>query len=466
MPDEEIPTGRPGEGDLPEDGAQSRGSGTTRPPSVVLRIEEKGGGAYVDDISFIPAFRADPTVLGSFPGCAELRRARDALLAGRPQLAGRLREPPGGAPADSGHCMLQPSAIADVARLELGQTVAGGTFDPSSDTASGTAVDQASDARQNLWRWAGDLPRAEAAARAWMTAAGPAAPLPLRRLAEIHFLGGRYDAAAGAFGSAARLARAGRWDAVAVDECRLGRGVSLLRAGRYDEGVAQLRALAEEASTTHAALDQDESYEARDFAVVAYHAYAQLADAERAAGAARAALDDYAAARFLVPGIVHDDTLGVQPSRLDGNAALAHLAIGDPAGARAVIERAVAADPWNPAYLMTAGYAATLAGDDTAAVRLDTAALASDPGAYPAANDLGVTLLRLGRREEAVEALRRAVGARPSYALGWFNLAVAQPFSLASQGAYARAYALDPGLRDRPREPTVDTGIYPTGLDL
>ena len=450
-PDEEVPTGRPGEGDLQEDGPQSWGTGTAVPLSVVLRFENKGGGAFVDDVSFIPAFRPDQVALGSYTGCLDTRRRRAAILAGHPEAALTT------APDDGGACVLQPELIAEVARLETGDR---------GDDPDGGSINEAQDRRQNLWRWAGDLPRAETAIRSWMAAAGPDAPLPVRRLAEVHFLSGRYDVAADAFGTAARVARAARWDDVGVPESLLGRGTALLRAGRYEEGAALLRTVAAGAEEDWAYLRQNAEFGSAAFAVVAYHARAQLADAERASGATRAALDDYAAARFLTPFVVYGDTVGSHPERLDGNAALAHLTLGELEPARATIDRALAADPWNPAFLMSAGFVAERAGDNEAAARHNASALASDPGAYPAANDLGVALLRLGRRDEAVDALRRAVGARPAYALGWFNLGNALPGILASQGAYARAFALDPSLRDRPHEPLLDTGIYATGLDL
>ncbi|GLZ00015.1 hypothetical protein Acsp02_72670 [Actinoplanes sp. NBRC 103695] len=444
--DQDAATGRPGEGDLQEDGPQSWGTGTAVPFSVILRIENKGGGASVDDVSFIPDFRPEEFTIGSYTGCLDTRRRRAAILAGHPAAA----LTPG--PEDDGSCGLVPGFIADVARLESGR--------------QGRGSDEVQDMRQNLWRWAGDLPHAEAAIRSWMATAAPTEPRPIRRLAEVHFLSGRYDVAADAFGTAARIARAAKWDDPTVAESLLGRGAALLRAGRYEEGTTLLRIVAEDAEADWAFFRQGPNFADPKFAVAAYHARAQLADAERGAGAARAALDDYAAARFLAPDVDYGNTVGFHPERLDGNAALAHLALGELAPARVTIDRALAADPWNPAFLMTAGFVAERTGDNEAAARYNASAVASDPGAYPAANDLGVALLRLGRHDEAVDALRRAVGARPSYALGWFNLANALPGILASQGAYARAFALDPSLRDRPHTPLIDPGIYATGLDL
>ena len=68
-------------------------------------------------------------------------------------------------------------------------------------------------------------------------------------------------------------------------------------------------------------------------------------------------------------------------------------------------------------------------------------------------------------------ALRQAIGANPSYALGWFNLGVLEgrmgPLHLpASQGAFAKAFALDPALKDRRHDLTIDASVYRTALDL
>jgi cellulose synthase operon protein C len=80
-------------------------------------------------------------------------------------------------------------------------------------------------------------------------------------------------------------------------------------------------------------------------------------------------------------------------------------------------------------------------------------------------------LARLHEDDRAVAALRQAVGGRPAYALGWFNLGVlydrlGPQHLLASQGAFARAFTLDPALRDRARRLAVDRSIYETSLDL
>jgi hypothetical protein len=120
---------------------------------------------------------------------------------------------------------------------------------------------------------------------------------------------------------------------------------------------------------------------------------------------------------------------------------------------------------------MTSAFAARRAGHRDAATRLERAALTADTSAFPAANDLGVLLAAAGDADGAVVALRRAVGANARYALGWFNLGVVlarlgPQHVLASQGALARAFTLDPALRDRKRVPTSDDRTYRSGLDV
>ena len=120
---------------------------------------------------------------------------------------------------------------------------------------------------------------------------------------------------------------------------------------------------------------------------------------------------------------------------------------------------------------MTAGFIADRAGRTAEAARYDRETLDSDPGAFPAANDLGVELTREHHDGDAVTVLRQAVGADSAYALGWFNLGVLESklgpsHLLASQGAFAVAYSLDPALKDRRPDMTIDAEVYRTALDL
>ena len=208
---------------------------------------------------------------------------------------------------------------------------------------------------------------------------------------------------------------------------------------------------------------------ALQFAAISYYACEQLANYESESGNLYAAAEDYTNALDWVPQMSRGS--GVRPEVLNNNAALAYLGLGDTSTAASLESKALAADPEDPVFLMTAGFIADRAGQVAQAARYDREALASDPGSFPAANDLGVELTREHQAGAAAEALRQAVGASPGYALGWFNLGVVESMLgptrlLAAQGAFAVAYSLDPALQDRQHVMTIDASVYRTALDL
>ena len=208
---------------------------------------------------------------------------------------------------------------------------------------------------------------------------------------------------------------------------------------------------------------------ALQFAAISYYACEQLADYESRSGNLPAATEDYTNALDWVPRL--EEGSGIRPEVLNNNAALAYLGLGDTSTAATLESKALAADPQDPVFLMTAGFIADRAGQVARAAQYDRAALHSDPGAFPAANDLGVELTREHQAAAAADALRQAVGASPDYALGWFNLGVVESQLgparlLAAQGAFARAYSLDPALQDRQHKVTIDASVYRTALDL
>ena len=183
------------------------------------------------------------------------------------------------------------------------------------------------------------------------------------------------------------------------------------------------------------------------FAAISYYACEQLADYESRTGDLHAAAEDYTNALDWLPRVSVQD--GILPQALNNNAALAYLGLGDTKTAAGLERKALAGDPEDPVFLMTAGFIADRACRVAVAARDDRAALHSDPGAFPAANDLGVELAREHQDGAAAAALRQAVGASPGYALGWFNLGVVEselgPAHLAAaQGAFAVSYSLDP----------------------
>ncbi|HET9872480.1 MAG TPA: tetratricopeptide repeat protein [Propionibacteriaceae bacterium] len=356
--------------------------------------------------------------------------------------------------------------LADVVKAEAGMP---------GWTVQADRRDDVADARQNMWRWAGNLDQAAVVATEWDRSSGHQQSLPVLRVGEIRFLQGRYDDAAAAFDVALRRGQRGYTLSLDTAQARLNRGAALLAGGRTAEGLALLRGLAVDLDRAEAEFrlgtfgskDDDVAYR---YAVLAYYTRLQLGDAERRAGEHAAALEDYDAARNRLP-LARFNTTEVFPGALHNNEALALAAIGRASDARAAADRALATDPLNPVFLLTAGSAAHQAGVVEAARDLDARALAHDPTLFPAANNLGVALAAEGRERAAASAFRRAVGARADYATAWFNLGVLNgrrgPLNLlAAQGAYAQAFALDPTLAARPRHLILDERIYETGLDL
>lgn len=418
----------------------SIGAGRRQPLSVFL-----GHGAVLPmadalDFSFIPPYRERPGITGSEPWCPEWAFRRNLLLAGR-AAAARANLPRAFTPIDPRHssCKGSPAMIAGLAALELGE-----------DRSA-----RLHEERQNVWRWAGDLERAAAAAREWSVQFGTNL-MPRIRRGEIAFLRERYDEAARHFDAAARIARERARDTQWEAEALVKRGAALVAARRDTEAIPVLR---------HA---DEVAMRASEDSLMPYawsnYANAQLGDALRRQGELRAAADAYAAtdAEYSTP---------TNAAAVALNAAVVEIGLDHPRAAVSLMRRALRVDPDNPLFLMTAGYAADRSGDTAGALKLYRGALWADRTLYPAANEIGVLLARQGRDEEAVAALRRAVGANEQYALGWFNLGVVLGgmgvrHLPASQGALAKAFALDPKLRDRKREPTTDGATYRTRLDL
>jgi tetratricopeptide (TPR) repeat protein len=302
----------------------------------------------------------------------------------------------------------------------------------------------------------------------WDARDGDSNALPALRLGEVAFLQGDYNEAAAQFGVAAFRARLlPSADPSLASQAQLDRGAALLKAGRTTEGVALLRDAEQDgvAGFPRAGADYDV---AREFGAVSYHSAVQLGDYESATGDLHGAVDDYAMASSWTAKL---NELLAKPEVMDNNLALAYLGIGSTERARDSAAKALETDSMNPVFLMTAGFVADRAGDAAAAADYDQRALASDPGSFAAANDLGVELARRHSVGAAEMALRQAVGAAPGYALGWFNLGVLESqrgpaHLLASQGAFARALNLDATLKDRRHELTIDGSVYRTALDL
>ncbi len=443
-------------------------------PHVVV-----AAGTIVGDTSFIPPFRPRRWFTGSERWCPEWAARRDLLLAGDPSRARA-------GPAPDAARLAECSSAADATLLAaVGDLEAG---DRGALRRRALEPGDVHDARQNLWRWAGELGQAEDAAREWSRAARRD-PRPWHRLGEIEYLRGDNDASIAAFGTAVRRARdrSGTWTVAEADGL-LGRAAALIAGGRREEGIATMGQADEVASRvvalgTDPALRDEPLVEvaeglsspevgAEHAKSIAYHARASAGDALREAGRVQEAAESYAAARDYVATLGEpEDSPDLRVERLDNNEAITDVRLGRVAAAREHAGAAVAIDRLNPAFLMTAAHVEAQAGRLGEAARLNRAALEADPTTYPAANDLGVLLARMGDNEGAVRALRRAVGGNEGYALAWFNLGVVHgrmgPLHvLASQGALARAIELDEDFRGRKAEPTLDATTYRTGLDL
>jgi Tfp pilus assembly protein PilF len=443
----------------------SFGSGRLTPFSTFL-LPGGGAGGSALDLSFLPQYRNYEEVTLP-PYCAEFAWRRDAILNGRAAQALAAW------PKDSVSPSTRPNnQLCEISALlqQIALAEAGQKVDHTVEYTPGEIDEH----RQNLFRWAGNLAAAHRAAEQWQVATGEGSATPALRLGEIDYLMHRYDDAAAEFALAARRSRlVAPHDDLAVAQAELDRGAALLAAGRSAEGVQTLRPLDQLATQNfaiqNASSAQEAPYKAVDFATVSYFACELLADYERESGDLHPAVEDYTTALSWSRQI--KSRSGVRPEVLNNNAALAYLGLGQTSTAASLENKALELDRLDPTFLMTAGFIADRAGNVAQAARYDRLTLQSDPGAFPAANDLGVELSRQHHDQAAVSALRRAVGANPSYALGWFNLGILEsklgPAHLtASQGALAKAYRLDPSLKDRRHQLTIDASVYRTALDL
>jgi predicted O-linked N-acetylglucosamine transferase (SPINDLY family)/ADP-heptose:LPS heptosyltransferase len=133
--------------------------------------------------------------------------------------------------------------------------------------------------------------------------------------------------------------------------------------------------------------------------------------------------------------------------------AQAKLDAGETAAAETALKALLAADPmharaWHRLALLAQGRA-----DHAVACDLFRRALALEPNAPDAHNNLGVSLGALGRRDEAIVCYRRALALRPDYAKACLNLGAALMETDALDEAaehLGRAATLDPKLAEAP----------------
>lgn len=460
------------------------------------------GAGGLADLSFLPAFRDVPGVTGHDRWCPAWTMARDLILAGEPARALKL------VPADGffdvrptsggyqGVCVGAPVAedaalLAAVASVEAGDDV----------SAGGPSLPAVHDARQELWRFAGDLDKAAAAAAAWREAA-PGDPRARDRAGEIEYLGGNLDAAAEHFERAVDAAtgrvetEGGHADELIEAEALLKLGTVRELAGALREARAPLvkadtlassllerqqrAARAIESASFDEAFNEDIDPEAlADFeidgataAYISYNARAQLGDAALRGRRYEDAADAYASAHEREDDLPPSgSTRLTRPEVLDNNEALVLIQLDRPREGLAAATAAVRADPANPLFLENQAFALRRLGRFDAAVPVLERALESDPTLYTAANDLAVIRARQERFTEAAAILRAALEAEPGYALGTFNLGVVLErrgpgHMLEAQGLLGAAVEADRDLRDADRVPTFDDEPFFTTLDL
>jgi tetratricopeptide (TPR) repeat protein len=324
------------------------------------------------------------------------------------------------------------------------------------------------DRQQELWRFAGDLDRAAAAAQAWREEA-PDVRLAHDRLGEIRFLQARYADAADLFAQAAEVA-GGRHKPVQQAEALVKQGTALVQNNTPAEAEELFTVAADRAEPW---LRDERVQEAAG--VTLYHALAQRGDLLLREGRYSDATTLYKRAKDIAERFnLESGGFGRPPALpqvLDNNLAIALAQTGDGDASVHSARAAVAADPESPVFLQTLAFAEQTRGNRSRAIEHYRASLRRDPTLFTAANDLGVLLMQAKDLRGAEDALRQAVAAKADYAFGWFNLGVvlsrrSEWNITAAQGAFARAIRLDRSLLDREREPILDSEPYFTTLDL
>jgi cellulose synthase operon protein C len=439
----------------------STGVGQMEPVNILVISEAvTAPSAAESNLSFLPVFTPMTGVGGTARWCPAWSRLVDLLLAGRPaevlsDFSDHLVDLRPGQEDCSSVLDNGPRDLAGVAELMLGHIRA------ARRVGKPTSLSSLEDLRQNLWRYAGNLRRAAAAAYQWAKLQ-PHNVLAVQREGEIAFLRHRYNDAVDHFAIAVNRSRLrytytnwrGEENVGLLDQ-----GTALAYAGRRSEALATLAA----ANAAAARSGQKE---------VSAFAMEEAGDTLLDSGHPLQATEDYGVASDAESGIstAAPEAVPLVPDALDNNAAIADIATGDPAMGVTLAARATKIDPGDPIFWWTEAAAQQYLGDRADAISDYRVSLARDPSEFPAANNLGVLLMQEGHDGAAVTALR-SVGADRDFATGWFNLGVALerlgPLHVAaSEGSLARARTLDSKLASRGPVPLFDNTTYISHLDL
>jgi Flp pilus assembly protein TadD len=474
------------------DGPLSIGVGRFTPASIELGDTGSTTSPAVSYLPFLPVYHEVEGVTGYSRWCPAWSLRRDEILAGRPAaaLAGLLGRPAKSIRPGVAVCPTAPrDLLAGIAAYEAGQRPRAEQLlerEPPESYAEEPHAPLArlDDARQNLWRFAGDFQRARAAAAEWRAAA-PGEAQAFVNAGEIEYFAGRYDPAARLFAHATWLLRtAAAMPTVAEAEALLLRGVVLARAGREAEALRTLEAAeataesaqgAERHATAAGETESSEEGNGKN-ALLAYNALAQIGYEDLAAHhfalaaeAYEAALEHFGKSETTTPNPA-EEHIDPYIATYD-DLSIAQAQIGKLHEAAASARLAVAPDPMDPLTLATQGHVMAQLGRYREARAALLTAVEQLPSQFSAWNDLGYVEDRLGRPAAAVRDFRHAVGADSRYALGWFNLGVELErqgllHALAAQGAFGRAIAVEPSLSSRGHRLSLDDHVYITNLDL
>lgn len=428
------------------------------------------GGSGAEYLDFLPSFRPDEFTTID-PTCFGVRTLRNLILAGRSAAAVSLAEsglPPSPYPNqwcgtgsdDETLRSWRQVALAE-AGLPFGWTGTsrvGALMDPDVTPAEGSTLMYAT--RQNLWRSAGDLSKAEAIVNEWVDRQ-PTSPWPWTMLGEIHLLQSKDDQAVDDLRTG--LSHFGADEVSAEGELVFGEAWEATRAG-ISLRLAHALALTGEEEAAEELWWQ---------AVPDFGTYRKGAASALLQIGTRALLrDDLDTAidtlEFAAATDEHEGFAGV----IENNLALALAKAGRSEEAVPVARRAMQFDPANPVFVETLAYAQSLGPEPTSALEAYAGAVRSDPTLYTAWNNLGVLQARRGEWDQGIKALTTAVSVRADYAYGWLNLGRALvnaggPVNfIRGQGALARAIELDPSLRGRTDDFLLETRIYRSTLDL
>jgi tetratricopeptide (TPR) repeat protein len=471
-------------------GPLSIGDDRFTPATIDLGDEgqEVAAGATESALPFLHLYREVEGVTDYSRWCPTWSLRRDEILAGHAAaaLAGLPEQPPKAIRSSVVECPTgSRDLLAGIAAYEAGERTRAEQLierEPPESYAEephGTLA-RLDDARQNLWRFAGDFQRARIVAAEWRAAA-PGEAQAFVKAGEIEYFAGDYTAAARLSAHATWLLRiATAQPTVAEAEALLLRGVALARAEREAEALRTLEAAQATAESAQGAERHATSAEAQSAeeepagAFFAYNALAQIGEENLrahhftlAAEAYETALERFGKSEDVRPAEENFDAYSAAYDDLS----LAQSQIGKLHEAVASARLAVAPDPMDPLTLATEGHALAQLGRYREARAALLTAVEQLPSQFSAWNDLGYVDDRLGRPAAAVRDFRHAIGADSRYALGWFNLGVELErqgllHALAAQGAFGRAIAIEPSLGTRGHQLSLDNHVYITNLDI